>query len=368
MKQSPQTTSNQYRLPAEFESQQAAYLIWPQRPDNWRDGGKPAQKALVKLAEILVEFEPVTVLVNENQYRNARGELSRKIRVIEMSNNDAFIKDSGPFYVVDQQKDIKVVDFRFNAWGGLIDGLYFPWDKDDELSEKLADLDSYQLEKSELVLEGCSVIVDGEGTLIATEDVVLSEGRNGHITKEDAEKVFHDYLGIDKVIWLKNGYFMDETGGDADNMVSFVKPGEVLLSWTDDEKDAQYKSSHDALKILESGTDAKGRKLIVHKMFLPEPLYLSKEEANGVDPINGMLPRNEGQRLTASYVNYITTDEAIIAPEFGDKQDAVAKKQLQTLYPNRKIIGFPAREFLTGGGGLHAMMLSVPTGKIGGNR
>jgi agmatine deiminase len=356
-----------YRLPAEFESQQAAYLIWPQRPDNWRDGGKPAQKALVELAKMLVEFEPITVLVNESQYSNARGALPEKVRVIEMSSDDAFIKDTGPFYVVDKDGNICVIDFSFNAWGGLLDGLYFPWDKDDQLAEKLADLDSFPIYKSEFVLEGCSIVVDGQGTLIATEDVVLSEGRNDNITKETAEKVFHDFLGTKKVIWLQKGYFMDETGGDADNMVSFIKPGEVVLTWTDDESDPQYISSHEALEILESATDAQGNKLIVHKMQIPKPLELSEAEANGVDPINGMLPRNAGQRLTASYVNYITTDRAIVMPIFDDEQDDIAKKQLQQLYPERQVLTFPAREFLTGGGGLHSMLLNVPAGQNGGN-
>ncbi|KRK48346.1 agmatine deiminase [Secundilactobacillus kimchicus JCM 15530] len=356
-----------FRLPGEFEDFESGYMIWPQRPDNWRDGGKPAQKKFVQLAKLLSQYQAITVLVNENQYKNARGALPDEIRVIEMSSNDAFVKDTGPFYVVDANQQVRCVDFSFNAWGGLLDGLYFPWDKDDELGLKLADLDRFDSYQSDFVLEGCSVAVDGEGTLITTEDVILSEGRNGQITKTDAEQIFHDYLGITKVIWLKQGFFMDETGGDADNMVSFVEPGEILLTWTDDETDDQYGSSHEALRILENETDARGRKLKIHKVIGPKPQWLSQEEANGVDPINGMLPRNAGQRLTATYVNAILLNEAVVVPEFDDPQDEVAKQQFASFFPSREVVGFPAREFLTGGGGLHTLVLSVPTHHLGGD-
>lgn len=366
MKLTSLPTEDGFRLPAEFESQQAGYMIWPQRPDNWRDGGKPAQQAFAKLAALLAKYQPMTMLVNESQFKNARAMLPDSVRVIEMSSNDAFIKDTGPFYIVNNTGEIRYADFNFNAWGGLLDGLYFPWDKDNELGMKLADLNRLDLYQNPMTLEGCSVLTDGEGTLFTTEEVILSEGRNKGMTKEAAETIFRDYLGISKTIWLPEGFFMDETGGDIDNVINVVKPGELVLSWTDNKYDPQYRISHEALELLQQATDAKGRHFKIHKLQLPSTLTLSAKEAEGVDPINGMLPRIEGQRLTATYVNYITTDKAIVVPVFDDIQDDQACQLLHELYPDRLVETYPAREILTGGGGLHTVVLNVPSGQVGG--
>ncbi|MFC6289654.1 agmatine deiminase [Levilactobacillus angrenensis] len=356
-----------FRMPGEFENQAASYMIWPERPDNWREGGKPAQKAFARLAETIAQFEPVTMLVNQDQYAHARAELSPAVRVVEMSSNDSWMKDCGPFYVVNDAGEIRAVDFQFNAWGGLLDGLYFPWDKDNQIAQKVADLQEFPVYQVNTVLEGCAIHVDGQGTLIATESVVLSEGRNpGGLTKADAEKIFHDYLGVTKTIWLPEGYFMDETNGDVDNMLNFVAPGELVLTWTADESDPQHEISEEAYAILAAATDAQGRHFKIHKLQTPRILKLSEEEANGVDPINGMLPRVAGQRLTASYVSYITTNQAILMPTFDDPQDAVAQQQLAKLYPDRQIVPVPATEILTGGGNIHTIAAGVPGRQMGG--
>lgn len=348
-------------MPAEFESKGQSLMMWPQRPDNWRNGGKPAQKSFVQLATLIANYQPVTVFVNENQYKNARAMLPTQIRVLEMSNNDVFIKDTGPIELVNADGVVRCMDFGFNAWGGLLDGLYFPWDKDQEVTGKLADLFGWDRYQSDFILEGCSVVTDGEGTLITTEEVVLSEGRNKGITKAQAEEVFQNYLGAQKVIWLPEGFFLDEAGGDVDNMVNFIRPGEIVLSWTDNPGDPQHRISQRAYDILSQTKDARGRNLIIHKMDLPQrPVKLTALEAEGVDPINGMLPRTEGQRLTATYVNYITLDQAIIFPEFNDPNDQKARQELANYYPDREIIGFPATEILTGGGGLHTVVLNMP--------
>ncbi|MDT7013451.1 agmatine deiminase [Levilactobacillus namurensis] len=373
MKLSGTPTQDGFRLPAEFEGQSASYMIWPQRPGNWRDGGKPAQRAFTQIAELLAQVEPVTMLVNQDQYANAKSMLSDKVRLVEMSSNDAWMKDYGPFYVINQQGDLRAVDFQFNAWGGLTDGLYFPWDLDNQIAVKVADLnrmDYYTV--AQTVLEGCAILVDGQGTLFATEDVVLSEGRNanGGLTKAEAEQYFHDYFGVTKTIWLPQGYFMDETGGDIDNLINVVAPGEVVLTWTDDPNDPQQAISEEAYQVLRTATDAQGRHLKIHKLPIPQVLRLKREEANGVDRINGDQPRFSGQRLTASYVNYITANHALLVPEFNDPNDLPAQRLLAKLYPGFRIIGVPSEavhEVLTGGGGIHTIVDGVPSRQKSGD-
>lgn len=186
-----------FKMSAEFTPQLRSFMIWPERQDNWRNGGKPAQQAFVELAKIISQFQPVTMLVNETQYTNAKDKLKGIAQVIEMSNNDAWAKDTLPFYV-NNNAEIRAIDFNFNAWGGLIDGLYFPWDYDNQLSGKVADLLGIDYYKDKTTLEGCSIMTDGEGTIITTEDVLLAEDRNNNATKQFMEAILKEYLGAKK--------------------------------------------------------------------------------------------------------------------------------------------------------------------------
>ena len=354
-----------YRMPGEFEKHRGTYIIWPERPDNWRLGGKPAQKTFVDVASTIGKYEPCTVVVSAWQYANARGMLPDYVRVVEMSNNDSWIRDCGATFLVNGKGSLRAVDWSFNAWGGLVDGLYFPWDKDDMVAQKMCELEGvnrYRLD--DFVLEGGSIHVDGEGTLLVTEECLLSAGRNPDKTKEEIESILKEYLNVSKVLWIPRGIYNDETNGHVDNMCNFVKPGEVVLAWTDDKKDPQYERSMEAYNYLINETDAKGRKLVVHKLYIPsKPVLITKEESEGVDAVDGTLPRLEGDRLAASYVNYYTGNGFVAVPQFGDPNDKLAIKKLQELYPDRVIEGIPAREILLGGGNIHCITQQVPYGR-----
>jgi len=349
-------------MPGEFEPHQGVYMLWPQRPDNWRNGGKPAQKTFAKVAETISGFEHVTVGVNDDQYANARHLLADDVEVVEISSNDAWMRDCGATFVKNDRGGLRAVDWTFNSWGGLEDGLYFPWDKDDRVAQKMAELehvDRYRL--NDFVLEGGSIHVDGEGTLITTEECLLSQGRNPQLSKEQIEEVLKQNLNLEKVIWLKKGIYLDETNGHVDNIANFVKPGVVALAWTDDKTDPQYEISKENLDILERAADAKGRKLKVVKLPVPKPVLITQDESEGVDAIDGTLPRTKGERLAASYVNYYTANGGIVFPLFDDPMDKAAKKILSELYPDRKVVGVPAREILLGGGNIHCITQQIPT-------
>ena len=350
-----------FRMPGEFEPHRGTYIIWPERPDNWRNGAKPAQKVFTQVANTIGKYEPVTVIVSDGQYQNARHMLNDYVRVVEMSNDDSWVRDCGATFVVNDQGELRGVDWSFNAWGGLVDGLYFPWDKDDRIASKMCELEGanrYRLD--DFVLEGGSIHVDGEGTLMVTEECLLSAGRNPQLTKEEIEKVLCEYLNVEKVLWIKEGIYNDETNGHVDNMCNFVRPGVVALAWTDDENDPQYKRSHEAYEYLSNEVDAKGRKLEIHKILTPTPVLITKEESEGVDAVDGTLPREEGDRLAASYVNYYTGNGFVAVPVFGDPHDELAIQKLQELYPDRVIEPIYAREILLGGGNIHCITQQVP--------
>ena len=353
-----------FRMPGEFEKHAGTYIIWPERPDNWRLGGKPAQEVFVKVAEVIGKYEPVTMCVNKGQYSNARGLLPEYVRVVEMSNDDSWIRDCGATFVVNDNGEVRGVDWTFNAWGGLVDGLYFPWDQDDKIALKMCELEgvnSYRLD--DFILEGGSIHVDGEGTVMVTEECLLSEGRNSHMSREEIEKVLCEYLNCEKVLWIPRGIYNDETNGHVDNMCNFVRPGVVVLAWTDDENDPQYERSVEAYNYLSNEVDAKGRKLEIHKMLVPSPILITKEESLGVDAVDGTLPREEGDRMAASYVNYYTGNGFVALPVFGDPNDELAIKKLQELYPDRVIEPVYAREILLGGGNIHCITQQLPAGK-----
>lgn len=353
-----------FRMPGEFEPHKGCWMIWPERTDNWRLGAKPAQKAFIEVAETIAKYEDVTMCVSKSQYLAAREALDSKVRVVEMSNDDSWMRDVGPSFVINDQGTVRGVDWRFNAWGGLLDGLYFPWDKDDQVAKKVCEIeniDYYSLES--FILEGGSIHTDGQGTVIATEACLLDESRNPQMTRAEIEETLKNYMGIEKVLWLPHGIYLDETNEHVDNIVHYCAPGVLALAWTDDESDPQYNYSKAAYDYLVSETDAKGRKLEIHKLHIPNEVLITKEESEGVDTVDGTLPRVEGDRQAASYANFYIANGAVIVPLFGDDvHDKAAMETLQAIFPDRQVEGIYAREIILGGGNIHCITQQQPLG------
>lgn len=347
-------------MPAEWHPHSGCYLVWPQRPDNWRDGGKPAQAAWVRLATAIATAEPVTVLVSADQWRNARARLPSGIRVVEATTDDAWVRDSGPTFVIDDRGRRRAIDWAFNAWGGQRGGLYFPWDADDLLGHKIAELEGADCYQPPLVMEGGSFDVDGEGTLLTTAECLLNPNRNPDLTRTQIEGYLSSHLAVDSVIWLPRGVVDDETDGHIDNFARFVAPGVVVLTWTDDPADPQHERSVEAEQILRDTVDARGRRLEVVRLAQPGPLVLSPDEAAGVDAVPGTQPRRAGDRLAGSYVNCYLGNGIVVVPVFADPHDEAALRTYRRLFPGRRIVGVPGREILLGGGNVHCVTQQVP--------
>ncbi len=349
-----------YSMPAEFAPHEACWMLWPQRPDTWRYGAKPAQQAFADVAIAIAESETVFVGVNDEQYENARNQLPAHIRVVELSSNDAWMRDVGPTFVTHPDGHLALIDWEFNAWGGLKEGLYFPWDKDRRIRCKISEMLGIQRFEAPLVLEGGAIHVDGEGTLITTEECLLNPNRNPDMNRETIERWLQEYLGISKVIWLPRGCHLDETDGHVDNLCCFVAPGQVALTWCEDEKDPQGIISREALSVLENATDAKGRKLTVHKLPIPGPLYIAEDEASGLDRLNSSHPRLPGDRMAGAYVNFYIGNSVVVMPLLDPRHDGEAEDILSTLFPTKRVIGVPAREILLGGGNIHCITQQQP--------
>lgn len=349
-----------FRMPGEFEKQERIFMLWPERTDNWRNGAKPAQRAYAAVAEAISEFEPVTMFVSDLQYENCRAMLPDKITVLEMSSDDAWIRDCGPTFLINDKGERRACDWKFNAWGGLYDGLYFPWDKDDRVAEKVCELtetDSYRTEN--FVLEGGSFHTDGQGTILTSEMCLLSKGRNPHLKKEKIEEYLKQYLNGEKVLWIKDGIDPEETNGHIDDVACFIKPGEVACIYTEDMQHPFYHAAKEAYDFLVRATDAKGRRLKVHKLCCPDvPITIGKDFA--IDITRDAKERREGEVCIASYANFLIVNGGVIVPQYGDVNDKLALKQIQEMFPERKVVGVYTREIVYGGGNIHCITQQLP--------
>lgn len=353
-------TADGFRMPGEFEAHAGCWMLWPERTSNWRLGAKPAQQAFAAVATAIATSEPVTVGVSRAQFVHARSVLPDAIRVVELSSDDAWMRDVGPTFVVNRRGERRGVDWLFNAWGGLGGGLYFPWDQDDLVARKVLEVEGNDRYRAPLVMEGGAIHVDGEGTLITTEECLMNPNRNPQLDKGQIEILLHEYVGATSVIWLGKGVVDDETGGHVDNLCCFVRPGEVVLTWTDNKRDPQYRVSMDAYERLSQARDAQGRKLKIHKLVQPRPLYRTQAETAGIDAAEGTASRPAGERLAASYVNFYIGSSVIVMPLLDPKHDKLAANQLKRLFPERNLIGVQSREILLGGGNIHCITQQVP--------
>lgn len=349
-------------MPGEFEPHSGCWMAWPERTDNWRAGAKPAQEAFAAVAEAIAASEPVTMAASDAQFENCRAMLPPQVRVVEVSTDDAWLRDTGPTFVVDGAGHRRGVDWRFNAWGGSDGGLYFPWDRDERVAAKVLEVEGDERYRAPLVLEGGSIHVDGEGTVLTTEECLLNPNRNPELSREQIERALLAYLGAEQVIWLGAGVFADETDGHVDNLACFARPGTVLLTWTEDEDDPQAAISGDARERLEAATDARGRSLEVILLPSPGPLRISAEEAEGVDAAEGTIPRRAGDRLAASYANFYLGNSRVVYPLLDPRHDDEAASILRRAFPEREVVGVPAREILLGGGNVHCITQQVPRG------
>jgi agmatine deiminase len=304
-----------FRMPAEWEPHAGCYLVWPERPDTWRLGAKPAQAAWTVVIAAIATTE------------------------------------------------LRAVSWRFNAWGGLRGGLYFPWDADDVVGPKVADLERCQRYLPDLVLEGGAIDVDGQGTVLTTQECLRNPNRNPELGGEQIEALLREHLGVSQVLWLPRGVVDDETDGHVDNFARFAAPGVVLLTWTEDRSDPQWERSNEALEILATARDARGRRLEVVPLHQPGPMTITAEEAAGIDRGTGAQPRSAGDRLAGSYVNAYLGNGIVVLPVFDDPHDAAAVATYQRLFPDRRVLTVPGREILLGGGNVHCITQQVPVGR-----
>eukprot|EP00980_Cylindrotheca_fusiformis_P011825 scaffold2816_cov121-Cylindrotheca_fusiformis.AAC.41 len=365
---SNETIQSNLLMPGEWEPHQACLILYPHNPQTFRL--KKAQKEVLRVARAIAHQGGETVFMlckDHEQSKQLKEELQDDdIRIFVCPSDDTWVRDTGPTLCWNEQRNELIgLDWDFNAYGGPIEGCYWPCDKDKEIAanvcKNILNVSSY---KVPMVLEGGSIHTDGEGTLLVTEECLLNRNRNPHLSKHSIEHLLKQSLGVSKIVWLPHGLDADEdTNGHVDNFCCFSKPGNVILAWTDDEKNdlENFMRCREAESLLKSITDAKGRSFQIHKLNLPPSMTYTEEEARSLaNEDNESVGRQKGEKMAASYVNFYISNKAIIVPQFGLESDAEARETVQQLFPGYTVVGVHSREILIGGGNIHCITQQIP--------
>ena len=342
-----------FYVPGAWQHKKQCWMIWPEQSDTWPYGAKMAQAAYARVATAIAQSEPVTMCVSAAQFSNARARLPENVRVVEMSTNDAWMRDSGPNFIINDKGQVRGVDWEFNSWGGLLGGLRNHWELDADIAHKVLELENIDHYKAPIVAEGGALQCDGEGTLITTRQCLLNPNRKGARSDEEVDLALREYMNLEKIIWLPEGCPFDETDGHIDDLCVFASPGVILLTWTDDQNDPQYEVSQAAHDILVNETDARGRLLQVIKVSQPGPVCWTEEEHATFDRNGSAYVRSPNERIAATYINYYIGNNAVFVPLYEDPNDEVAMATIQEVFPTRKVTGVPGcRDILLGGGSI----------------
>ncbi len=375
-----------FQMPGEFNSHLGTIMIYPVRPGSF---GKDRTDTLKSFGAVFFEIlkrEELFLLTGKDHLEEARGFMKdlidacslkedmtgeqkdlliKRLHILEIESDDAWARDVAPTFVTDNTGNVRGVNWSFNAWGGEFDGLYADWALDDKVAIAFCDRQGFDYYDAEpFVLEGGSIHSDGEGTVLVTKSCLLSKGRNPELSKEQIEDKLKEYLGAKKVLWLPSGIYNDETNEHVDNVCAFIRPGEVVLAWTDNEDDPQYAMSKADLEYLQSVTDAMGRSIKVHKLPIPDnPVLVNEDDLSNYEFEEGEDFREVGERLAASYVNFYYVNGAALVPQFGGENKASDKRALdilRSICKDREIVGIDARPILLGGGNIHCITQQIP--------
>lgn len=322
-----------FYFPGEWERHESTMMVMPP-PQNWKGYGIPLADVRAQWADIankLSEYEPVLMVVRSEDRVIAKSILSSEIELVDFPVNDGWARDSGPMILVNKQGERRVAGFTFNGWGAK----FPPYSDDALLKANLCKHLNIPMYPIDLVLEGGAVAVDGEGTVLTTEQCLLNTNRNQKVNRDAIEKLLNDSLGTKKVIWLGKGLEPDPvTDGHIDGIAAFAEPGVVLLHTTTDRSDPNYKICQDAKRRLKETTDAKGRKLEVVEL-----------------PLDAEL----------SHMNFYIANDCVLVPITGQSdQDERPLDILREVFDDYDVVGIDSTILGEGGGGIHCITQQVP--------
>ncbi|SFI77718.1 agmatine deiminase family protein [Planctomicrobium piriforme] len=337
-----------YRMPAEWEPQEAIWLSWPHKEASWPGNFEPVPAIFGEIAQHVTDCQLVRINVADAAMEDsARGVLQQagarldRVRFHHNPTNDAWVRDHGPIYVVREHQgrtERALTKWGYNAWGDK----YPPYDLDNEVPGRIADEFGEKLFEGGMILEGGSIDVNGEGLLLTSEACLLNPNRNPQLTKSEIEQRLKDYLGVGKILWVGDGIIGDDTDGHIDDITRFVNPRTLVTAVEEDKSDENHAILQENLERLQSLTDLDGRHFEIVTLPMPESLHY------------------EETRLPASYANFLIINTKVLVPTYRSRRDAVALGILQRLFPNREVVGIDCTELVWGLGAIHCVTQQQP--------
>lgn len=336
-----------YRLPAEWEPHGATWLVWPQNVSDWPGKFQKIKSVYREIVSHLLESEKVRIIVNPGEARNRTESFLKKAAVdlasvefYECATDRSWIRDSGPFFVRKDSAELSLLDFEFNGWAK-----YPEWENDNLIPGFIAEtlgIDSKNPTHlgEKIVLEGGSIDVNGEGSLITTKQCLLSsekQARNPSFEKKDYEEVFSEYLGATNVLWLNGGIEGDDTNGHVDDICRFTDPETVVLSLENNPEDPNCSPLRENMEILQDLRLEDGGKIEIVPLPMPSPLFF------------------DGERLPATYANFYISNEKVLVPTYNDPKDREALGILSELFPEKHVVGIDCVDLAWGFGAIHCM-------------
>ena len=322
-------------MPAEWEPHEACLMEWPTRGSLWKKYFDRAKSDYAEVARAIAAFEPLVMVCDPGNEAEVRNLCGSGVEPLAVPIDDSWMRDNGPIFVVDGPGEVALVHFRFNGWGDK----FLPYDLDAAVPERLASHFGIRRYVAPMVLEGGSFFVDGEGTLITTEQCLLNPNRNPQMSREEIEECLREYLGVVKVVWLGYGEIEDrDTDGHIDGVAQYVAPGRIILSVPSDPADPDHEGHQDNLRRLRAARDAGGREFDV-VVFEPGP------------------------RGIISYLNLYLPNGGAVVPVGHVPQDEAALEQIRAAFPDREVVPVPGECLsVPGGGGPHCITQQVPAG------
>jgi agmatine deiminase len=338
-----------YRMPAEWEPHRGTWLSWPHKEASWPGKFAPVPPIFARMVRHLGDQEEVHINVAgpemEHDVRRLladEGADSGNVFFHYNPTNDAWCRDHGPIFLqrpIDGGQAEAIVDWKYNAWGGK----YPPYDLDDVVPTRIAAELGLPVFDPGIVMEGGSIDVNGQGTLLTTEACLLNRNRNPELDRATIEDYLRSYFSVSNILWLGEGIVGDDTDGHVDDLTRFVDPGTVVTVVEDDPADENYEPLQSNLERLNRMSDQDGRPLRVVPLPMPRPLY------------------HEGQRLPASYANFYIANGVVLLPTYDPARDEEARVTLQSLFPTREVVGIDCTDLVWGLGAFHCVTQQWPS-------
>jgi agmatine deiminase len=333
-------------MPAEWERQESVWLVWPRDPLTWPGRVEQARGTFLAAMKAITPHQRVDLVVHpdllEEAQKAVHGAHVKSVHFHAVDHQDSWIRDYGPLYLTKgppERRERMAVRFGFNAWGNKYESLL----KDRTVIAQLGDRIGSPLQAIEMVLEGGSLDVDGQGTLLTTAQCLLNPNRNPDMRRADIETHLREYLGAQKVVWLGEGIQGDDTDGHVDDIARFVAPTLVVAAVEEDPTHPNHAPLDHNAHLLRTATDAHRRPLRVVELPMPR------------DQLG-----DENQVLPASHANFLVTNGAVLMPTFGGASDEVAKRRLQQCFKDRPVVGLDCRDLVWGMGAIHCLSQQVP--------